>query len=98
MPASSTRIATAEGSRLIKRLLTHWGHKFEVSFHAHRGRVPFDADTVAEFEAGADALVVHIHAADAARLARMETVVADHLQRMARGETLAIDWVPDEAT
>ena len=94
MPSTHARIATADGSRLIKRLLTHWGHRFQVELQERHGRVPFDADTVAEFEAGADALQARITAADPERLARMQDVVAEHLQRMARGETLEIAWQP----
>ena len=97
MPTAHARIPTADGPRLIKRLLAHWGHRFPVALEHDRGRVPFDADTVAEFEAGADALEARIAAADPARLARMQDVVAEHLQRMARGETLQIDWQPDPA-
>ncbi len=92
MPASNATIATADGSRLIKRLLTHWGHRFEVSFDAERGHVPFDADTRADFHATVDALTVRVEAADGERLERMQQVVAEHLQRMARGETLQIGW------
>ena len=92
MPASQTIIATTDGSRLIKRLLTHWGHRFEVSFDAEHGHVPFDADTRADFGAGPEALTVRIQAPDREHLERMQQVVAEHLQRMARGETLQIDW------
>ena len=92
MPASRSAIATADGNRLVKRLLAHWGHKFEVGFDADRGHVAFDAETRARFHALPDTLEVRIDAADPERLARMQQVVADHLQRMARGETLRIDW------
>ena len=92
MSVSRASIATTDGSRLIKRLLTHWGHRFEVRFDAATGHVSFDADTRAEFHAGAEALTVRIDASDRARLERMQEVVAEHLQRMARGETLQIDW------
>ena len=92
MPASQATIATADGRRLIKRLLTHWGHRFEVRFDASSGHVPFDADTHADFDAGPDTLSVRIETADHERLERMQQVVAEHLQRMARGETLRIEW------
>ena len=95
MPACKALIATPEASRLIKRLLTHWGHKFETTFDERHGEVPFDADTRALFDADEAALAVRIQASDAARLARMQEVVAEHLQRMARASTLEITWHPD---
>ena len=92
MPASVSRIPTPDASRLIKRLCTHWAHKFEVVFDDGHGRVPFDASTLALLDADPDALHVRIEATDGERLARMQQVVAEHLQRMHRGEPLAIDW------
>lgn len=94
MPSAITHIATTDGSRLIKRLLTHWGHKFEVVLQEQHGEVPFDADTRAVLDASPDQLIVTVIAASAERLQQMQGVVADHLHRMARGETLQIDWQP----
>ncbi len=92
MTFSLALIPTRDGSRLVKRLLTHWGHKFEVAFDARQGHVAFDAHTRAQFEARDDALEVRLEAPSPITLARMQGVVTDHLQRMARGETLVIDW------
>lgn len=92
MPSRHARIATADGSRLIKRLLTHWGHKFDVSFDERSGHVPFDAQTTATFAASDDTLLARIDSTDDAQLVRFQDVVANHLHRMARGETLQIDW------
>ena len=97
MPASNALIATPEASRLVKRLLTHWGHKFDVVLDKRHGEVPFDADTRALFDADESALAVRIEAADSERLARMQQVVADHLQRMARAGALEIAWRADAA-
>ena len=94
MPSSQAIIATTDGPRLIKRLLTHWGHRFEVGFDDERGHVSFDAVTRAAFLARSDALEVRIDAADPAALPRIQEVVAEHLQRMHRGTPLAIDWGP----
>jgi len=94
MPQVISTIPTRDGSRLIKRLCTHWGHKFEVQFDESRGQVPFDADTRLRLDAGAEALQARLEAVNDARLAQMQGVVADHLHRMVRGETLQIAWVP----
>ncbi|MBJ6979540.1 MULTISPECIES: DUF2218 domain-containing protein [unclassified Luteimonas] len=96
MPVStaSATIATTDASRLIKRLCTHWAHKLEVEFDATQARIAFDAHTVARLSAGASALEARIEAPDEARLRRYQDVVANHLHRMARGETLEIGWQP----
>jgi len=98
MPSSSsTTIATAEAARLIKRLCTHWAHKFEVKFDADSGFVPFDPTTRARMRAESDRLHVSVEAADTAALQRYQDVVASHLQRMARAGELAIQWQADAA-
>ena len=98
MPVAHARIATDDASRLIKRLCTHWRHKFPVEFDSERGRVPFDDATVATLHAGPDHLAARIEAADGARLAQMQDVVAEHLQRMARGDRpLRIEWSAEDA-
>lgn len=97
MPTSVSDIRTVGASRLIKRLCTHWAHKFEVRFDDSYGLVPFDATTLALLEADEDGLHVHVEAEDGERLARMQDVVAEHLQRMNRGEPLAIAWYASRA-
>ncbi len=92
MPHAISTIATLDGSRLIKRLCTHWAHKLEIQFDETQASVSFDADTHLRLEAGTEALQARLEAPGDARLAQMQGVVADHLQRMARGETLQIDW------
>ena len=92
MPSAYARIPTPDGSRLIKRLLTHWAHQFEVVLEPDHGEVPFDADTHATFDAAPAELRVRLDAAGAERLETITRVVADHLQRMARGATLQIEW------
>lgn len=96
MPHAIATIATADGSRLIKRLCTHWAHKLEVSFDETTARVAFDVDTITNLTARPDTLEARITAPDDARLAQIQDVVASHLQRMARGETLEIIWQPGD--
>ena len=95
MPSSIARIDTTDGSRLIKRLCTHWAHKLEVEYDESRARVAFDADTTAHLAAHPDALEARVTAADEAQLLRFQEVVAVHLHRMARGETLEIAWTAE---
>lgn len=98
MPHATAAIATADGSRLIKRLCTHWAHKLEVSFDEAAARVAFDADTITTLAARPGTLEARITAPDDARLAQIQDVVASHLQRMARGETLEITWQSGHTT
>lgn len=91
---ASATIATLDGSRLIKRLCTHWAHKLEVEFDENRARIAFDADTVTRLGAGESTLEARIEAPDEARLLQIQGVVASHLERMARGESLEIVWQP----
>ncbi|MGY0612034.1 DUF2218 domain-containing protein [Luteimonas sp. A501] len=95
MPSSTAHIATADGSRLIKRLCTHWAHKLEVEFDETSARVVFDAGTSTDLAATADTLKARVTAPDAAKLAQFQDVVASHLERMARDETLEITWQLD---
>lgn len=92
MPASSAAIATVEASRLIKRLCTHWAHKFPVEFDAQQGFIPFDDTTHARLQASDDTLHARVEAADQATLQRFQDVVESHLQRMARAGELHVQW------
>lgn len=97
MPVLRTEIATTEASRLVKRLCTHWAHKFPVEFGADHGLVPFDAGTTARLQATGTALRVEVEAGDDPTLQRYRQVVENHLQRMSRTGPLAMDWRPADA-
>src|SRR3546814_13290089 len=88
MPHAISIIPTRDGSRLIKRLCTHWAHKLQVQFDESQAHLPFDADTRLWLEAGAKALQARLEAPDDARLAQLQGVVAAHLHPLARGATL----------
>ena len=94
MPATTSLSATPEAGRLIKRLCTHWGHKFSVEFDDQRGLVQFDDAVVLRLQAHADALHARIDAIDLPALERFQGVVENHLQRMARAGALSFDWQP----
>lgn len=91
MPISRAEIATQDGSRLINRLCKHWAHKLEVEHDAEQGRVVFDGGTCL-LHASPERLVVALEALDEPTLDRLESVVANHLERMAGGEPLDIVW------
>ena len=84
-------IATAEPARIILRLCKHWGHKFTVSYDDTQGRVELN-EALLLMTVGDGQLHFRIEAPAGADMGRLADVVADHAQRMARGETYAWDW------
>ena len=88
---ATATITTAEPARIILRLCKHWGHKFNVSYDDTQGRVEL-TDAVLSMTVGDGQLHLRIEAPAGAGIARLADVVADHAQRMARGETYTWDW------
>lgn len=91
MLVSTVQIETSNPSRLIRRLCKHWSHKFEVSFDERQGQIAL-GDTQCLLTAGEGSLTAQIRTEDEAQLERMETVVADHLQRMSADESFSFAW------
>ena len=89
MITTTARIATEQAERLILRLCKHWGHKFPVQHEPQRGEIelPFGKCRLYIHEA----LIVELEG-EAAQMEKFQQVVAEHLQRMALKETLAIQW------
>ena len=86
-------VATANASRYLQQLCKHWSHKFVTEFDAAAGRIDFDGAAL-DLGATPDTLTLTLAAADAGRVARMESVVADHLKRFAFREDLVVVWQP----
>jgi hypothetical protein len=96
MHLSFAHIACANPGRLINRLCKHWGHKFPVELDDALGRIELPIGECRLRDAG-ERLEAQLQAADAAALARLQQVVADHLERMASDEALTIVWQPGES-
>ena len=81
---SQTRIETREAQRIAKRLYQHWKHKFEVSEQAHIFQIHMP-DALVTLTALETQLEISI---DTQRedYAVLETVVLEHLSRMAQQE------------
>lgn len=90
---SRADISTAEGSRILTRLCKHWSHRFTVTHDTQRGDIRFDESSGCELQVIPDGLSVEIDAASESGLTQLEPVVAEHLQRMGKGGSLAISWV-----
>ncbi len=88
---TQAQIATRQASRMAKRLLNHWKHKFEVAEHAQLLQIFMPSATV-DLRPQADHLAVEITAQQAdADLPMLEQVVLEHLIRMGQ-EPLQAAW------
>lgn len=91
MHESRTHVDTANAERLTKRLCNHWRHKFPVEMDALGARIelPMGSCGLQSVDGG---LAVTLQVTDGEQLSPMQTVVADHLQRMAGEELLTFNW------
>ncbi|HUI61331.1 MAG TPA: DUF2218 domain-containing protein [Steroidobacteraceae bacterium] len=86
-------ISTASGSRTLVRLSKHWEHGFSVNYTPDQSDIRFDADSSCRLLVVPQGLHVEIEARTEQGLGELERVVAEHLQRMSRGEPLTVEWV-----
>ncbi|MFO1070632.1 MAG: DUF2218 domain-containing protein [Geminicoccaceae bacterium] len=90
-PSAVAEVATAHAARYLAQLCKHFAHKVPAEFADGRGRIAFPIGTC-ELTAGPERLTLSVAAADADQLARLQEVVARHLERFAFREPLAIAW------
>ncbi|RAI57794.1 DUF2218 domain-containing protein [Roseicella frigidaeris] len=93
MPGAEARVPTAGADRHLLQLCRHFGRALPTRLEAARGRIAFQGGRCS-LEAAGETLVLRIAAEDPAALVRLKTVLAEHLQRFAPREPLAIDWRP----
>ncbi|MCA4799300.1 DUF2218 domain-containing protein [Acinetobacter towneri] len=87
---SSAHIQTTQASRIAKRLLNHWKHKFDVVDNATLYQIMMPSATIL-LTPQTDELVVEIQAKEAeTELSYLEQVVLDHLSRMGQTELSAV--------
>ena len=91
MPTSRTSIDTPNASRYLQQLCKHWSHKHAVTFDTCSGLIDF-GHSKCSLEAAGSILKLELSAHEASRLNHMEGVIATHLQRFARQESLSVDW------
>lgn len=91
------RLTTLEATRLIKRLCTHWAHKFTVEVSEHQGHIDFGT---CQCTLAANEKMLHIQliGTDKEKLISMQTVVMDHLQRMTKTPLPTTAWSPVQTT
>ena len=89
--SSEAKIASAQPSRIAKRLLNHWKHKFETAEDEQQFSIYMPAATVL-LRPASDELHVRIQLQDeTADLGHLENVVLDHLIRIGQ-EELQANW------
>ncbi len=88
---SEARVRTAKAARYLSQLVKHFAHRLEATQDGRAGRLAFPFGTCT-LEADPDLLVLRAEAADEPTLARLEEVVARHLERFAFREELSIVW------
>jgi hypothetical protein len=91
MSTAISRVATAHASRYLQQLCKHWGHKFPVTFTPQNGRIELPTG-ICILDADAEGLDLRLEAPTDV-IARMQDVVAEHLQRFAFKEELRFQWV-----
>jgi len=93
MPRSLADIASNDPARLLRRLCNHWRHKFEIERRDDQhALIPMDEIGTSEFTITPGILHVDARHDDAGELPRLQQVIANHLERFARDETLVFDW------
>jgi len=92
MPISKANVPTERASNYLKNLCRHWAHRFPVEFDDHHGVINLD-QAVCTMNAAGESLEVTIDAMEEQNLPRLESVVAEHLQRFGFRETLVFNWI-----
>lgn len=88
---SEAKIATAQSTRIAKRLLNHWKHKFETTKDATEFSIFMPVATIL-LQPEAEILKVRIQLKEEnVDLEHLENVVLDHLIRMGQ-EQLSANW------
>jgi hypothetical protein len=90
---SRTRVATPSASRYLQQLAKHWSHKMEVAFTPEDATITFPDGSRLEMQADNTALHLLLTVPDDSDAARMQDIVARHIDRYAfREAPLTFDW------
>ena len=91
MQTSEAHVPTEHATSYLRQLCRHWSHRFPVTFDDVNGRIELPS-AVCLLSADPAQLKVRLELAEDADVARMETVVAEHLQRFGFREQLQFAW------
>lgn len=84
-------VKTQSGELYLKKLCRHFARKVPATLSEGRGILAFPFGRCL-LEAQADHLRMAVDLYDAAKAPDAERVLGDHLQRMARNESLELQW------
>ena len=85
-------VATQNAAKYLTQLSKHWSHRFpDLTYSADRADIPLPGGPCV-LEARDGSLAITVRSSSESDLARMEQVVAEHLQRFAHREPLDIVW------
>ena len=92
MFTAEARVSTEHASKYLVQLSKHWSHRFpELSYDTAHADIPMPGGPLA-LRAEGGVLAMTLKSPSRESLERMQTVVAEHLQRFAFREPLQIDW------
>ncbi len=87
------RVPTASASRYLQQLAKHWSHKMDVAFSEEEGTIAFPNGSRLEMRADSATLDLALTVPAGEDMARMQEVVATHIDRFAfREAPLTYDW------
>ncbi len=93
MSVSVARVPTASASRYLQQLAKHWRHKMTVTFSPEEATISFPTGAKLEMRADSATLDCVLTVPEDGDVARMRTVVEEHLNRFAfREGPLTFDW------
>ena len=84
-------VATAFGDSYLKRLCRHFAHKIPASIDGRNGSLDFPFG-VCRIDVNDREMDIQIEVTDPANIDRAESVVADHLIRMANRDEPVVVW------
>jgi hypothetical protein len=89
---SVAEVETPQAERYLVQLCKHFQHKLPATCHQHFGHIPFPVGDL-HLRAEAGVLTLAVEAADNAKLAQLQDVIARHLLRFAFREEMSIKWI-----
>ena len=89
--SSEARVPTDVPRRYLGQLCKHFEHKLPVTLSESHGRIDFPTG-ICTLDAETGTLVMHATAGDEAGLARLEEVIARHLERFAFRDKPEVVW------
>jgi len=92
MLSAQTTVQTEKASRYLKALCNHFNRKVTAEYNDNHGTVDFGFG-YCQMSADDMHLDIRIQAEDHEQFARVQFVIADHLERFSSDEALKVEWI-----